>query len=58
MQEKGNNMKYRTVKEDTKDEFDIMVNTYLGQGWELYGNPYTADMEISLYYCQAMIQND
>jgi len=37
---------YHTVVASTSKELDAAVNELLGQGYQLYGNPYTSDRPI------------
>ena len=37
---------YRTLKSNSTDELDAIVSEWIKDGdWELYGNPYTDDMQ-------------
>ena len=47
---------FTTICEESPLVFDSVINSFLQQGWELYGYSYTATDAGEQYFCQAMVR--
>jgi hypothetical protein len=45
-------MEYKTIRFKNIMDFDIQINKALEEGWQLYGNPFFADV----FYVQCLIK--
>jgi len=47
---------YKTVADENLSNLDAEVNRLLAEGFELYGNPYSAGNEKEWLFCQALVR--
>ena len=47
---------YKTVADENLSNLDAEVNRLLSEGFELYGNPYSAGNEKESIFCQALVR--
>src|SRR5436190_14633832 len=47
---------YKTVADENLSNLDAEVNRLLGEGFELYGSPYSAGNEKESIFCQALVR--